>query len=285
MFQQIGRWVAMITTAVLLSGCVAAPQETPAPAVAGDPNDVPEITLNLPDKADCVCEQVPENDYTFLEKGFESVSTSDYVEAVQSFQRYQLMEKSASAQWESAVAIAYVSYLPNSPFYDPEAASKSYRQLRKQRAEFPLAHQQVLVMSESMEAFIALDRHVDDLEEANAVLKEDLAKREIGLKVLTQAIDTTSPGGRLVFHVFAAVAEFERELTLERTHAGLAQARALGRRGGRKPAMGPAEIKRAKAMLADPTITVEEVAAQLGVQPSTLYRHIPGGRSSLSLPA
>ena len=110
---------------------------------------------------------------------------------------------------------------------------------------------------------------------------EDLAKREIGLRVLTQAIDTTSPGGRLVFHVFAAVAEFERELTLERTHAGLAQAKALGRRGGRKPAMGPAEIKRAKAMLADPTIAVEEVAAQLGVQPSTLYRHIPGGRSSV----
>lgn len=111
---------------------------------------------------------------------------------------------------------------------------------------------------------------------------EDLASREIGLRVLTQAIDTTSPGGRLVFHVFAAVAEFERELTLERTHAGLAKA--LGRRGGRKPAMGPAEIKRAKAMLADPTITVEEVAQQIGVQPSTLYRHIPGGRSSLAEP-
>ena len=77
-------------------------------------------------------------------------------------------------------------------------------------------------------------------------------------RVLTQAIDTTSPGGRLLFHVIAAVAEFERELTLERTHAGLAQARAFGRRDGRKPAMGPAEIKRAKAMLADPTITAEE---------------------------
>ena len=77
------------------------------------------------------------------------------------------------------------------------------------------------------------------------------------------------------------MAEFERELTLERTHAGLAAAKALGRRGGRKPAMGPAEVKRAKAMLADPTITVEEVAQQIGVQPSTLYRHIPGGRSSL----
>ncbi len=111
---------------------------------------------------------------------------------------------------------------------------------------------------------------------------EDLQQRGIGLKVLTQQIDTTTPGGRLVFHVFAAMAEFERELTLERTHAGLVAAKALGRRGGRKPAMGPAEVKRAKAMLTDPTITVEEVARQMGVQPSTLYRHIPGGRSSLA---
>ena len=111
---------------------------------------------------------------------------------------------------------------------------------------------------------------------------EDLAKREIGLRVLTQAIDTTSPGGRLVFHVFAAVAEFERELTLERTHAGLAQAKALGRRGGRKPAMGPAEIKRAKAMLADPTITVEEVAQQIGVR-RTQRRHSATNLSGFQL--
>ncbi|WP_093008072.1 MULTISPECIES: recombinase family protein [Sphingomonas] len=110
---------------------------------------------------------------------------------------------------------------------------------------------------------------------------ELLQGREIGLKVLTQAIDTTSPGGRLTFHLLAAIAEFERELTLERTQAGLAHARALGRRGGRKPSMGEAEIRRAKAMLSDPSITVEEVARQMGVQPSTLYRHIPGGRSSL----
>ena len=186
MSQQIGRWVAMITAAVLLSGCVAAPQETPAPTAAADPNDVPEITLNLPDKAECVCDQAPVNDYTFLEKGFESVSTSDYIEAVQYFQRYQRLEKSESAQWEAAIAIAYVSYLPNSPFYDPEAARKSYRQLRKQRAEFPLAHHQVLLMSESMEAFVTLDRHVDDLEDSNAVLKEDLAKREEALKRLRE---------------------------------------------------------------------------------------------------
>ena len=110
---------------------------------------------------------------------------------------------------------------------------------------------------------------------------ELLQTREIGLKVITQAIDTASPSGRLTFHLLAAIAEFERELTLERTHAGLVQARTLGRRGGRKPAMGEPEIRRAKAMLLDSSITVEEVARQIGVQPSTLYRHIPGGRSSL----
>ena len=111
---------------------------------------------------------------------------------------------------------------------------------------------------------------------------EELAQRQIGLKVLTQAIDTTSPGGRLVFHVFAAVAEFERELMLERTHAGLATARAANRRGGRPKALNDAQIRRARAMLADPMITVEEVAQQLGTATSTLYRHIPGGRSALA---
>lgn len=184
MFQQIGRWVAMTFVAVVLAGCVAAPQEAPAPAVAADPNDVPEITLNLPENADCNCEQMPESDYTFLEKGIESVSTSDYIEAVQYFQRYQRLEKSDSAQWESAVAIAYVSYLPNSPFYDPDAARKSYSQLREQRAQFPLAHPQVLVMSESMDAFMTLDGRVNALEESHAVLEEELAKREEALKRL-----------------------------------------------------------------------------------------------------
>jgi len=110
---------------------------------------------------------------------------------------------------------------------------------------------------------------------------EDFQRREIGLRVMTQQIDTTTPGGRLVFHVFAAMAEFERELMLERTYAGLAAAKALGRHGGRPPALGPDVIKRAKAMLKDKSITVVEVAKQMGVPQSTLYRHIPGGRSSV----
>ena len=114
---------------------------------------------------------------------------------------------------------------------------------------------------------------------------EELAQREIGLKVLTQQIDTTTPGGRLVFHVFAAVAEFERELMLERTYAGLATARAANRRGGRPKALDDGQIRRAKAMLADPMITVVEVAQELGTTTSTLYRHIPGGRSAVAAEA
>src|SRR6478752_5260545 len=95
---------------------------------------------------------------------------------------------------------------------------------------------------------------------------------------LTEAIDTT--GGRLVFHLFAALAEFERGVIRERTLAGLQAARARGRLGGRPPALKPKDIAAAKALLKDPGITVVEVARRLGVVPSTLYRHLPRARTA-----
>ena len=107
---------------------------------------------------------------------------------------------------------------------------------------------------------------------------EALGQREVGFRSLTEAIDTTSAGGRLVFHIFASLAEFERAIVRERTRAGLDAARARGRKGGRPPALSEQGLR--KAMLRDPQITVEEVAAQLGVGASTLYRHLPGGRSA-----
>ncbi|MGJ0514344.1 MAG: recombinase family protein [Methylomicrobium sp.] len=107
-----------------------------------------------------------------------------------------------------------------------------------------------------------------------------LESREIGLRSLTEAIDTTTAGGKLIFHVFGALAEFERSIIRERTKAGLEAARARGKKGGRPPALVAKDLAAAKAMLSDPEITMEEVAKRLRVAPSTLYRHLPGGRGT-----
>jgi DNA invertase Pin-like site-specific DNA recombinase len=110
---------------------------------------------------------------------------------------------------------------------------------------------------------------------------ELLESRSIGLRSLTEAINTTTAGGKLVFHVFGALAEFERSIIRERTKAGLEAARARGKKGGRPPALVAKDLAAAKAMLSDPDITMEEVAKRLRVAPSTLYRHLPGGRGAI----
>jgi DNA invertase Pin-like site-specific DNA recombinase len=110
---------------------------------------------------------------------------------------------------------------------------------------------------------------------------EAMDQRGIGLRSLTENIDTTTSGGKLVFHLFGALAEFERAVIRERTSAGLAASRARGRKGGRPARMTEKDIAAAKAMLSDPAIRVEDVAHRLHVSPATLYRHLPGGRSSL----
>lgn len=109
---------------------------------------------------------------------------------------------------------------------------------------------------------------------------EGLAERGIGLKALTQDIDTTTAGGRLIFTVFGAIAEFEREIIRERTRAGLDAARSRGRKGGRPRALSDKDLKQARALLTDPEITVEDIARRLGVGPSTLYRYLPAARQA-----
>ncbi|WON75135.1 recombinase family protein [Nitrosospira sp. Is2] len=102
----------------------------------------------------------------------------------------------------------------------------------------------------------------------------------IGLKSIHDPIDTSSPSGKLVFHIFAALAEFERGVIRERTTAGLRAARERGRVGGRPPALSAKDLQAAKAMLKDSDITVAAVARRLNVAASTLYRHIPHARSA-----
>lgn len=108
---------------------------------------------------------------------------------------------------------------------------------------------------------------------------EGLEEVGVGFRSLTEAIDTTTAGGKLVFHVFGALAEFERSIIRERTRAGLDAARARGRKGGRPPKLKDADLKAARAMLMDKSITVEEVAKHLRVSPATLYRHLPAARA------
>jgi DNA invertase Pin-like site-specific DNA recombinase len=111
---------------------------------------------------------------------------------------------------------------------------------------------------------------------------ELLEGRGIGLRSLTESIDTTTSGGRLIFHIFGALAEFERSVIRERTSAGLAAARARGRVGGRPPAMTAGDIAVAKTLLANSEISVKEIARRQGVSVSTLYKHIPAARATVT---
>lgn len=112
-------------------------------------------------------------------------------------------------------------------------------------------------------------------------LIDDLQKRGVGLKVLAGQgadIDTTTASGKLVFGIFAALAEFERELISERTKAGLAAARARGRRGGRRHTMTPAKVHLAMAAMGKPDTVVNDLCRELGITRQTLYRYVsPSG--------
>jgi DNA invertase Pin-like site-specific DNA recombinase len=121
-----------------------------------------------------------------------------------------------------------------------------------------------------------LDRLGRDLKHLVNII-DDIRKRDIGFKVLAgqgAQIDTTTPNGRLFFGMFAAIAEFERELIIERTQAGLESARARGRIGGRPRKMDEQKIRTAMAALSDRKSVAAEVARTLGVTTATLYKHV-----------
>ena len=102
-----------------------------------------------------------------------------------------------------------------------------------------------------------------------------LEKRGVGFRSITEAIDTTTSGGRLVFHLFGALGQFERDLIQERTRAGLTAAAARGRKGGRKPVVVPEKLERARTMVAK-GLTVREAAVRLKIGKTALYEAMRG---------
>ncbi len=105
---------------------------------------------------------------------------------------------------------------------------------------------------------------------------------EISFQSLTEKIDTTSAGGRLVFHLFGALAEFERDLIRERVRAGLKSARARGRKGGRPPVSEETKTM-AQTLFADKSLSIKQICDRLGIAKSTLYKYAgPASKKSLA---
>lgn len=102
---------------------------------------------------------------------------------------------------------------------------------------------------------------------------EELEGRGVGFQSLTETIDTTTSGGKLIFHIFAALAEFERNLIRERTRAGIVAARARGRQGGRPATMDEQKKRQAQILRNDPTQSVTAICKTLGISRTTFYRY------------
>ena len=109
-------------------------------------------------------------------------------------------------------------------------------------------------------------------------LMGELEGQGIGFQSTTEAIDTTTPGGKLVFHMFAALAEFERNLIRERTHAGLEAARARGRKGGRKPKLDDKKRAMAVELYRKKEHAVGEICQMVGITKPTLYAYVRGAK-------
>jgi DNA invertase Pin-like site-specific DNA recombinase len=120
----------------------------------------------------------------------------------------------------------------------------------------------------------SLDRLSRSLADLIAIVGT-LRRQGVGFKRLLETLDTTTPGGRLVFHVFAALAEFIRELIVEGTREGLDAARTRGVRLGRPAAMTAQQIRHARDLLTRPDNTVSSIARLLGVGRATIYKYVP----------
>lgn len=151
-------------------------------------------------------------------------------------------------------------------FQDTASGAKSERAGLAEAVEFARAGDTLVVWK--------LDRLGRSLKHLIETINQ-LHEKGVGFASLQENIDTTTSGGKLIFHVFGALAEFERELIRERTQAGLRAARARGRKGGRKEKLSPKQVEMAKAMVADPNISINAICETLKISKPTLYRYVP----------
>jgi len=160
-------------------------------------------------------------------------------------------------------------------FTDKISGAKSDRPGLKQAMDFVRAGDTLVVWK-----LDRLGRSLKHLIETVNTLND----RGVGFKSLQEGMDTSTAGGKLIFHVFGALAEFEREIIRERTQAGLRAARARGRLGGRPKSMDEATLKMASALMRDKTLTIKQICQKVGVSRSTLYRYInPDGSLKMEL--
>lgn len=150
--------------------------------------------------------------------------------------------------------------------YEETASGKSSQRVELEHCRKALRSGDTLVVWR-------LDRLGRSLSDLVQIISE-LEKDAITFESLGEKIDTGSASGKLQFHVFAALAEFERNLIRERTNAGLSAARARGRVGGRPAKLSPKQIREIKALLRDPDIQVADVSRRYGVSRTTLYKHV-----------
>jgi hypothetical protein len=192
----VSRSLAILPLALtlFLQACITSPAQTDSAAasVAGQNKEsqaaiegsVPELELNLPEQSQCDCIVEPVADYTFLEKGYRALLDGEYDDAMESFLRYQRLESSPRAQLEAGIAITYVQMLPRSNFYNPQVARSAFSVLRKQKPKALDVHDYTRLMRQSLINLLELQGEIAELKSSNAVLKEDLKKREEALKRL-----------------------------------------------------------------------------------------------------
>lgn len=197
------RYGPALLALVLLSACAPTPEITGTPEdttdEARDTRARPELTLNLPRtrQRDCDCPEESRRDTTFFERGLNALAAGQVVEATEYFKRHQRLEESAVAQWEAQVALTWVGMLPDSPFFDRAAVAEAVEMLSAARpADGDPPHPAAKLMLDALGAFATMHRHLEDLEQVNATLRDDLDKREEAIKRLRELTLGQTRGAR-----------------------------------------------------------------------------------------